>query len=99
MTISEVPSLTLKVATPDELVTAGPEMVEWPVPARLTVSPGMGVPEESWRVTVTVEVAELLSSTDVGLATTDELVWLMAPWKVTVPVLVSVTELVVSVAV
>ena len=91
MTISEVPSLTLKVATPAELVTAdGTEMEEWPEPwAKVTVSPGMGVPDESWRVTVMVEVAVLLSRTEVGLATTDELAWLTEPWKVTTAVWVT----------
>jgi hypothetical protein len=76
VTISESASLTEKVATPEELVTAlMAVMDEWPVPwAKVTDSPGMGVPEMSWRVTVTEEVAVLLSSTDVGLATTDELV-------------------------
>ena len=44
------------------------------------------MPETSWRVTVTVEVAVLLSRTEVGLATTDELAWETGPWKVTTAV-------------
>ncbi len=99
MTTCEEVSVTLKVAWPSMLVT--PEtvvMCELPPLfwARVTVWPGIGVPEASSRVTVTVEVAVPLSSTDVGLGVTVEFDCETGPWKATEPVLVSVTPPVTS---
>ena len=51
--------------------------------ARVTVWPGIGVPELSSRVTVTIEAEVPLSATDVGLGVTVEFVCETVP--VTVP--------------
>ena len=59
-------------------------MTEAPVPCdKVTVWPATGVPEPSSKVTVMVEVAVPLSRTEVGLATTVDVVALTGPWKVT----------------
>ena len=76
MTTCEEVSVTEKVAWPSALVT--PEtVVMTDVPpllwASVTVWPGIGVPEPSWRVTVTVEADVPLSATEVGLGVTIEL--------------------------
>ena len=92
----------MKVTTPlrSEVPDAA-EIVELP-PAwpRVTVLPETGLPAASFNVTVTVEVAVLLSRRLVGLAeTVDWAAVTVPPWKVTAAVWVTVTESVVSVAV
>jgi hypothetical protein len=61
-----------------------------PLPwVKVTLWPGIGVPEASCKVTVTVEVDVPLSATEVGLGVTEELAWEtgpMAALKVTVAV-------------
>ena len=78
--------MTVKVATPAALVVAvpPPEITEEPEPwPRLTVWPETGVPEESNKVTVMVEVEVPLSGTEVGEATVVEVAAETGPWKVT----------------
>ena len=95
-------SLTVKVATPEALVT--PETVviveEPPHLASVTVLPATGLLLASRRVTVTVEVVEPSAVTEAGAAETPDCAAVTAPGvKVTVAVWVTVTESVVSVAV
>ncbi len=64
------------LVTPESVV-----MVDW-APLfwlKVTVWPGIGVPEPSSRVTVMVEEALPLSATEMGLATTLEFVWETVP--------------------
>ncbi|MCX5875357.1 MAG: hypothetical protein NT087_03475 [Deltaproteobacteria bacterium] len=76
-------------------------MVELPDPAvSVTVLPETGLPELSFKVTVTVEVVEPSAVTDAGLAVTVETVALTGPGvKVTVAVWAMVMLSVVSLAV
>ena len=77
--------MTLKVAWPAALVVPlTVVMLEDPVPwESVTLWPGIGVPEASSSVTVTVDVAVPLSSTEVGLGVTEELVWETGPTPAT----------------
>ena len=102
MVASATVSLTVKVATPEALVT--PETVvivdEPPDFASVTVLPGTGFVFASRSVTVTVEVVTPLAVTDAGAAPALEAAALGVPGvKVTAAVWVTVTESVVSVAV
>ena len=100
--VSATTSLTVKVATPDALVT--PEtvvIVEEPLPlASVTVLPATGFDCASRSVTVTVAVAEPSAVTDAGAAETVDCAAVTGPAvKVTVAVWVTVRVSVVSVAV
>ena len=102
MVASATVSLTVKVATPEPLVT--PEtvvIVEEPLPlASVTVLPEMGCNCASISVTVTVEVATPFAVTDVGEALTVDWAAVTGPAvKLTVAVWVTVIVSVVSVAV
>jgi hypothetical protein len=76
-----VPSFTLNVATPLAFVTAlAGEIVELPEPAvRVTVFPDLGLPHESFNVTVIVEVVLLSAATEAELAVTVDVAALTAP--------------------
>ena len=87
--VSATVSLTVKVATPEPLVT--PEtvvIVEEPPPlASVTVLPETGLLLASRRVTVTVEVVEPSAVTDEGAAETPDCAAVTGPGvKVTVAV-------------
>src|SRR6185295_15762965 len=75
------PSFTVNVACPLALVVPlTVVIVELPLPAaKVTVLPLTRLPPESLRVTVTVEVATLFATTEVGLATTVEAAALTGP--------------------
>ena len=102
MVVSATVSLTVKVATPEPLVT--PEtvvIVEEPPPfASVTVLPEAGFDWPSFSVTVTVEVVAPSAVIDAGAALTVDSAALTGPTvKVTSAVWVTTTESVVSVAV
>ncbi len=102
MVASATVSLTVKVATPEPLVT--PEtvvIVEEPPPfASVTVLPETGFDCASFSVTVTVEVVLPSARTEAGAAETVDCAAVTGPTvKVTDAVCVTVTASVVSVAV
>ena len=102
MVDSTAASLTVKVATPEALLT--PETVviveEPPDLASVTVLPGTTLDWASLSVTVIVELVELSAATLVGAADTVDCAAVGVPGtKVTATVCVTVTESVVSVAV
>ncbi len=89
MTTSEWVSVALKVATPWALVVAvpPPEMAEEPAPwPKVTTWPETGVPDESVKVTVMLDVEVPSSGTEVGAATTLEELAETGPWKATLAV-------------
>jgi putative transposon-encoded protein len=101
-TACAVRSVTVKVTTP--LAFEGPdaaEITEAPEPAaRVTVLPDTGLPAESFKVTVIVEIVAPSAVTLVGEAATVETVAdTVPPWKVIDGAWVMVVESVVSVAV